>query len=225
MRINIVGRDHTSDQILARLAAELLTHPAFTVSAQPDPTAELNLYMPYLEFVEGFTATPTAAWFTHRDEGRDSKVSLWNECAQSVDLRLTSAKIYLSELEQYGKTALVTTPLDREKFSPIKHEAHDKPVIGTSGFVYPGGRKGERLFDRLVSDFTDCDFEAAGQGWFNVPVKHYFWDRMQEFYQHLDIYVCTSSIEGIGYGPLEAMACGIPVVIPRGVGGACCRDD
>ncbi len=217
MRINIVCRDHTSGQILARLAAELLTHPAFTVSEQPDPTAELNLYMPYLEFVGGFTATPTAAWFTHRDEGRDSKVSLWNDCAQAVDLRLTSAKIYMSELEQYGKTALVTTPLDREKFSPVKHETHDKPVIGTSGFVYPGGRKGETLFGRLAADHPDCSFVAGGQGW-PVPTIHYSWEDMQHFYQSLDIYVCTSSIEGIGYGPLEAMACGIPVVIPRGVG-------
>ena len=217
MKINIVCRDHTSDQILARLAAELLTHPAFTVSVQPDPTAELNLYLPYLEFVEGFTATPTAAWFTHRDEGRDSKVSLWNDCAQAVDLRLTSAKIYMSELEQYGKTALVTTPLDREKFSPIKHEAHDKSVIGTSGFVYPGGRKGEQLFGRLAADYPECSFVASGQGW-PVPTTHYTWEDMQDFYQDLDIYVCTSSIEGIGYGPLEAMACGIPVVIPRGVG-------
>jgi hypothetical protein len=41
---------------------------------------------------------------------------------------------------------------------------------------------------------------------------------MQQFYQGLDVYICSSLLEGVGYGPLEALACGVPVVIPRGVG-------
>ena len=221
MRIHIVCRDHLSDQILARLAAELATDTAFSIGPTPDPKADLNYYLPYLEWepYKDFNSTPIAAWFTHRDDNRPEKVITWNECAQAVQLRTASAKVYQRELEQHGPTALVTTPLDREKFKPAQERStHDRVVIGTSGFVYPGGRKGEHLFAKLAIEFIHQNFVASGQGWTGVPTNHYAWDRMQEFYHGLDLYVCTSEIEGIGYGPIEAMACGIPVVIPRGVG-------
>lgn len=100
----------------------------------------------------------------------------------------------------------------------------NKIIVGTSGFTYPASkgltpRKGENLMYLLSQDeiFSDCEFIASGRGW---PVKTvgYSWENMHKFYQGLDIYVCTSLIEGIGYGVLEAMACGIPVVIPRDVG-------
>lgn len=94
-----------------------------------------------------------------------------------------------------------------------------KITIGTSGFTYKSARKGESLYGRLALDstFSDCEFVASGRGW-PVRTKGYSWDDMQKFYQSLDVYVCTSMIEGIGYGVLEAMACGIPVVIPIDVG-------
>jgi glycosyltransferase involved in cell wall biosynthesis len=34
----------------------------------------------------------------------------------------------------------------------------------------------------------------------------------------LDVFICTSTEEGIPAPPLEALACGVPVVIPVGVG-------
>lgn len=95
----------------------------------------------------------------------------------------------------------------------------EKLTIGTSGFTYNSKRKGESLYGRLALDstFSDCEFVASGRGW-PVRTRGYSWDDMQKFYQSLDVYVCTSMIEGIGYGVLEAMACGIPVVIPIDVG-------
>lgn len=92
--------------------------------------------------------------------------------------------------------------------------------IGTSGFVYGGGRKGEHLIKLLSVDpdlIERINFIASGRGW-PVPTRGYTWPKMQTFFQGLDIYICTSSIEGIGYPVLEAMACGIPVVIPKKVG-------
>lgn len=100
----------------------------------------------------------------------------------------------------------------------------EKIIIGTSGFTYPASqdkqpRKGENLYGMLSKDidFNDCSFVASGRGW-PVRTMGYKWPDMPKFYQSLDIYVCTSLIEGIGYGPLEAMACGVPVVIPKDVG-------
>lgn len=91
-------------------------------------------------------------------------------------------------------------------------------TIGTNGFVYSSGRKGESLWNRLINDpdFKDYQFIASGRGFANS--KAYTWEDMQDFYHQIDLYVSTSSIEGIGYGVLESLSCGIPVIIPKGVG-------
>lgn len=219
MRIHIVTRDHTSNQILARLAGQLSQHVAFTVGKTPDPAAELNYFFPYLERHEfpAFNATPVAAWFSHKDEDRPEKVEMWDDAAVTIDLAITCAPMYYDELSEVGTTEFVTPTLDRELFTPAARARNEKRVIGTSGMVYPGGRKGEDMFGQLAANFPQCEFKASGQGW-SVPTKRYTWEAMPSFYQSLDVYVCTSTIEGIGYGPLEALACGVPVVIPRGVG-------
>lgn len=218
MRIHIVTRDHTSDQILARLAAVLAQHPAFTVGPAPDPRADLNLFAPYLEWerFKTFRATKTAAWFSHPDTYA-RKDATWDECAQAVDLRLVWTPLYVPVMEAYGPTARVVPPLDRDFFTPGPRPRRERRVVGTSGMVYPGGRKGERLLARLARDLPEVDWVASGSGW-PIRTTHYTWDQMPDFYRALDVYVCTSQVEGIGYGPLEALACGIPVVIPRGVG-------
>ncbi len=221
MRINVVAREGADERgtILQRLVHELATDAAFVVSEAPDPTADANLFFPYLEHARfpEFRATPTAAWFSHLDEGRQDKEIFWERAARAVDLRLTSAQLYEARLAHYGLTARLTPPLDTEHFRPSARQQHERRVVGTSGYVYPGGRKGEELLRRLAHDFSQCDFVASGRGW-PVQTTHYDWNDMPDFYRTLDVYVCTSSIEGIGYGPLEAMACGVPVVMPRGVG-------
>ncbi len=58
---------------------------------------------------------------------------------------------------------------------------------------------------------------ACGQGWV-VPAREIDQESLETFYQQLDIYLCTSLVEGVPYGPLEALACGKKVVIPIGVG-------
>jgi len=216
MRVHVITRDTKSDQILARLVRDLIDLPEWTFGSEPNPRAELNYYFPYLWY-DGFTGTPTAAWFTHRDGDWKDKANVWDTVAQAVTLRLTSAQMYLDALSEYGVTKLVTTPLDRKKFVIVPRPKHKVKRIGTSGMVYQGGRKGETLIARLADKFSDTEWVASGEGW-PIPTTHYKWKLMQEFYQGLDLYVCSSLVEGIGYGPLEAMACGVPVVIPRGVG-------
>lgn len=220
MKVHIVSRDYKSNQILARLVKILAEQRGFTVADVPDDNADINYFFPYLEWdkYRGYRNTKTAAWFTHKDVGRPEKELMWDEAAQAVDLRTTSAVLYQKQLQKFGKTEIVTVPLDRKKFKPINQEPNTKFTVGTSGYVYPGSRKGEELIARLAKEKTlDVNVVASGRGW---PVKttHYEWDAMQDFYHGLNCYLCTSTIEGIGYGPIEAMACGIPVVVPMGVG-------
>jgi len=41
---------------------------------------------------------------------------------------------------------------------------------------------------------------------------------MPDFFRSLDVFMCTSRVEGVPMPPLEAMACGVEVVVPKGVG-------
>jgi hypothetical protein len=218
MRVHIVSHNVSSGRILARLVSELKSLTGWSVGDHPNPRADLNYFFPYLWY-DDFHATPTAAWFTHRDEAVAGKPETWDRVAKAVDLRVVCAQMYANQLKQFGPTHLVTPPLDRAKFSPAQAVKHDKPVVGTSGWTYAGGRKGEALIKRLMDSPLESKINlvAAGRDW-PCPTTGYHWDAMQTFYQGLDLYICTSTIEGIGYGPLEALSCGIPVVIPRGVG-------
>lgn len=97
-----------------------------------------------------------------------------------------------------------------------------KLTLGTSGFVYKTtGRKGEDLIKRLSEDelikSLNLNLVASGQGW-PIKTKDYKWDDIQDFYHSLDMYLSTSVVEGFGYGVIEALACGIPVIIPNDVG-------
>lgn len=221
MKVNIVcsgvnGDDH---RILHRLARTLAYGTGWGLSETPDPKAELNYFFPYLDIPEKFTQTQTAAWYTHRDTTIRGKASVWDWSAQEVGRRLTSAKMYMGGLAKHGPTFYVTPPLDRVKFSPRKKQKSIKPVIGVSGYCYRGGRKGENLVRQLMQKplINGINLTGAGRGW-PCQMRHYDWKELETFYQGLDVYLLPSSIEGIGYGVLEALACGIKVVVPEGVG-------
>lgn len=225
MRVHIVCRDaERGERILPRLARVLGQGTGWSIGDRPVPVVDLNYFLPYLEwcdFGRSFRETKTAAWFTHRDTHQRGKVKLWDQAAEGVDLRLTSARLYLAELAKVGPAGLVTPPLERAKFCPIEGRIRpDKMVVGVSGFVYPGGRKGEGLVKRLKgSDLgRQIHLRASGRGWPVEDLHRYKWAELERFYRDLDVYLCTSMIEGVPYPPLEALACGKPVIIPRGVG-------
>lgn len=221
MKVHIIcsGVNGLDNRILHRLARLLEAGTGWGLGEAPDLRADVNYAFPYLDAPIAPCGGLTAAWFTHRDTSLKGKVGMWDRVAEASSLRLTSAKMYLAGLSKFGPSCYVTPPLDHTKFRPVKRKTSAKPVVGVSGYTYRGGRKGESLIRQLVSSNQDgqISLRAAGRGW-PVPTKHYEWSGIERFYQTLDVYLLPSSIEGVGYGPLEALACGVPVVIPRGVG-------
>lgn len=213
MDINIVW-NIAKPGIITRLATALQKETGWTISHRPRDDADLNYFMLYIMIGQTlYTKTKTAAWFTHYELTRPNKQQWWKDAAERVDLRLTTARQYLSMLQEYGQTALVEYP-------PIDEQFISKPVIGLSGYVHPGGRKGEKLVKWLVDSgkFDDCKFIASGKGWPIENVYEYKWHTMTAFYHELDVFLCTSSVEGLPMPPLEALAMGKPIVIPKGVG-------
>ncbi len=217
MNIHIVGPNDGRSQVLSRFARYLADGTGWSLAPDADPSADVNLYLPYL-YYKGLVGR-SAAWFTHYDSTLTGKESMWDSAAHAVDLRITCANMYADMLRPHGPTVKVPPPIELERFTIGPRVQHDKPVVGVSGYVYPGGRKGERLVEQLSESKLgrNISLTASGKGW-PAYTKEYTWAEMPNFYRGLDVYLCTATIEGIPVPPLEALACGVKIVIPQQVG-------
>lgn len=222
MTVHLIASELTSDRILARLGRHLIGGLGWTWGSEPDAGAELNVFWPYLEHRKhaGWAKTPTAGWFTHYEPDDPMRARCWQEAAEALTLRVTPAAMYARMLECYGPTIQIRHPVEEDKFTwEQSHKALDAPrTIGVAGWVYPGGRKGEHLVERLARERPEWVLVASGQGWPIRECSLYNWEAMQVFYRGLDAFLVTSLIEGGPVTMLEALACGVPVVIPTGVG-------
>jgi len=209
--------------VLPRFVRYLVQHNGWTVSDTPNPQADLNYMVAYFEHHKfaGFRETPVATYLTHlEDDPNSGKVKAFHRSAQTADIRVCMNEMYRAQVEKrHGTTLRFPLPLEGERFTiSAGRKTGGTPVVGFSGYLYKSGRKGEHLAKRLVRKFADrATFKASGRGW-PCPTKMYRWDDMPKFYQSLDVFVCTSSVEGGPMTTLEAMSCGVSVVIPRCVG-------
>jgi hypothetical protein len=212
--------DPQQSQIIPRLARWLADGTGWSLGIKPDPAADLNYWFPYLLHDARFTRTPVAAWFTHREEGWPEKEAVWRGVGERVDLRTVSTQLYRGDLEKYGRTALVTPPIDPQ-FRPPKAKVKraSRPVVGVAGYVYASGRKGERLVAQLEHSALGerIELTASGRGW-PCGAREHSYAGLPEFYSSLDVLLSASLLEGPGYPPMEALACGTRIVVPRGVG-------
>lgn len=203
--------------IVPRMAHWLAEGNGWSISERPEPGAALNYFMPYLAWAAGPRIdTRQAGWFTHHEPGT-AKGEIWLQTAHRFDLRCTAAPLYLDNLRSYGRAVLITAGVDQEHFSPRHSRKKSKrPVIGFSGVGQP--RKGIELANGLQEAGLRAELTAAGRDWGDIPATWIDYRDMPAFYSGLSVYVCTAVIEGIPAPPLEALACGIKVVIPAGVG-------
>lgn len=219
VKVNIVCRNWRDDRVLPRFARHLANRNGWSLSDKAIAGYDINYYVAYFEHQRNrqFTGR-TAAYFTHLEADSDgAKVKLYNEAAESAWLRMAMNNGQLKHLKKYGRSEVVPLPLEIDRFTPCPHPNREKPVIGFSGYTYKTGRKGEAFAGRLVEHIPGATFKASGRGW-PCPIKKYTWEQMPTFFQSLDVFVCTSLVEGGPMTTLEALACGVPVVIPDSVG-------
>ena len=149
---------------------------------------------------------------------------MFDAVAERAQLRVAMCRLYGEWLGAFGPTVIPPLPLERERFVIEERGARSegrrrRPVVGFSGYTYRNHRKGEDLVAAVLGSKIGRSVEwmASGRGW-PVETRRYNWADMPRFYQGLDVLVCPSRVEGGPMPVLEALACGVRVVIPQHVG-------
>ena len=122
--------------------------------------------------------------------------------------------------KQVGLNNVVYTPngVDTELFKPMKTLKEKKNlIVGYSGSLKHDWRKGITEYIEPACKRAGVELNKAmlADGHY-VPIE-----KMPQFYNDIDVYLCASSSEGFSLSVLEASACGRPVISTR-VGG--CED-
>jgi hypothetical protein len=224
LAINVVCRNYKEDRVLPRFARYLAEQLGGTLTAAPAPTADLIYLMGYFEaqlLPKQWPDVPIVSYFTHREEEPpgNAKAKLFDDVARRVSLRVAMCRLYAEPLGRYGPTIQPPLPVEQDRFTISKRATPRRPVVGFSGYTYANHRKGEDLVQGLLAAPIGqrVEWVASGRGW-PVPTKRYAWAQLPSFYQGLDVLVCPSRVEGGPLPVLEALACGVRVVVPRGVG-------
>jgi len=222
-RVHVICQNIMQDRILPRMARYLRDGLGWSVSSGPDGKCDAVYLLAYFEgdrLRKAWPNVPVASYFTHREEDGGDKARCFDEMAGKVNMRIATCQLYAGALAAHGLTAQCAPPLDTKMFTIVPRRNGGRPVIGFSGFYYPNHRKGEDLLRGLLKApvAKQIEWRACGRWPELIPVQRLLWAQMPRFYQSLDVLVVPSRVEGIPMPPLEALACGVRVVIPRNVG-------
>jgi Glycosyl transferases group 1 len=225
LRVNIVSRNWKDDRVLPRFARYLADGLGWTLTAAPAPASgvDATYLMGYFEtqVCPTWPTRPVVSLFTHREENPtgNRKAQLYDDIARRVDLRVAMCRLYAEPLRAIGPTIQPPLPVERDRFVIAPSPRRPRPVVGLCGYTYHNARKGEDLARTIVTSAIGrrVDWVASGRGW-PAPLQRLSWADMPRFYQGLNVLVCPSRVEGGPMTVLEALACGVSVVVPIGVG-------
>jgi len=160
--------------------------------------------------------------------------------ADTIDL-IVAGSNYIRNLlcENLGLKNVIVIPncIDTNKFKPLKKGLEDKPRIISVMRLHPA-KAPWRIIDIIkyvIKEIPELEVHIYGEGVLNNLIKYLIHkhqldkniklqgrvshERMPDIYPRYSLYLHTSPIEALGTSVLEAMACGIPVLVPS-TGGA-----
>lgn len=215
MRVNLVLKP-SGGWILERMAHELSSRlSGVTVNAgrdvrHADQGADVNYYLPARDFTVCPCAGRAIALYTHGSSAFDL-IGRFDQC-----LAMNTTMAATLRREGAASVAVVRPGVDAPVRGPI--------VFGVIGRVYNSGRKGAHLVEAAVrAGFTvigcapDHRIRAMARRQWPCPTP-YTIDQRAEFYQAIDYLLVTSTLEGGPITVIEAIAHGVPVIAPAGVG-------
>ncbi len=149
---------------------------------------------------------------------------------KNADIILVLSNVARSDILNHTKlqdeqVKVVYCGVDQDFYKPITREPNEKIRIGFFGGL--DGRKNAELlvksFARLAAKRADIELHVAGGGrnfkvFKSMNIQNAYFqgtiqdEKIVEFINSLDIFVYPTLAEGFGLPPLEAMACGVPVI-------------
>lgn len=199
--------------IMHRKGAEIQKHfgEEYVQINQDWPDADIHYYINYGYFNKKPARGITIANFTHFDP--ESLADKFVEVAFKVD--------FCTSVSEATTDKLLSIGIPRDKIRTIRVGADasfaPKLTLGVSGRPYKGGRKGEDLLERMISDRdiqASCRIVARNPEW-GLPIIGV--DDAADFYRAIDFLLITSRIEGGPVPFMEALACGTLSIAP-GIG-------
>ncbi len=172
------------------------------------PEANIHYYINYGYYNQRPPSGICVANFTHFDP--DKLSDKWIKVANEVDHCVAVCEEAAKNLMRFGvpqnKITVIRVGADKS-FKP-------KMVLGLCGRVYPGGRKGEHLVQKLLDDsevMQNLSIVASNDTW---PCSTLQTKTTQEFYSSIDFLLITSLLEGGPVPFMEALAMGKLSIAP-----------
>lgn len=125
--------------------------------------------------------------------------------------------------KKYGRSSyILTTGIDTEFYKPLKNKTHGKTIllVGNPYLSFKGFDLAIKILEKLWEKRQDFNVKWVCQGQPNIkdlsfPIEYRVappQDVLVRYYQEADLFMSTSLYESFPMPPMEAMACGLPVV-------------
>lgn len=163
------------------------------------------------------------SYVQHSDKNKFIKIffCIIAKFSYKVPMRKIAVSSWIKEQIGDNSIEVINNGVDLNVFLPNKknNDKTNRFVIGTIG--RSAKYKGYGIFLKAISSIDSKDIEliVLSQEDLKLPnkikariIKPNNDTQVVDFYHQCDIFVFTSFIEGFGMPPLEAMACGVPVI-------------
>lgn len=199
MKVNII---YEAGWVLENFAKQLKKHLDYIVLQQNPSKYSINYFMPYYLLKTG--PWKSIGWFTHQEEKPDLKAKFeW--AARKSNFCISHSKKYVDLLRGWGikNVEQITPGISLDVYKP-------KVVLGYVGRLYTSTDRKNPNMLKFIQSLPFVTLKVTNG---KIAEKD-----MPDFYNSLDAVFVPSTIEG---GPMcitEGLACGKPIIAPRGVG-------